>query len=75
MKKVILILTLGILLISCKDHQMIPIEQYRGKGIILLENPDSNSNFECLLVKNKDSVFTIKIPTFDAINLKMGDTL
>lgn len=75
MKKVILTLVFGILLTSCIDRKIIPIEQYRGKGIVVLENPDSEKSYEYLWVKNKDSTFYIKIPTFDAQNLKMGDTL
>jgi len=74
MKKVVLILSF-ILLISCTERKIIPIEQYRGKGIILLENPDSDTGSEFLWVKNKDSTFYIKVPTFDVKDLKQGDTL
>lgn len=75
MKKVVLILSF-ILLISCTERKIIPIEQYRGKGIILLEEPDpDNRCYDYLWCKNKDSTFYIKVPEFDTVNLKRGDTL
>lgn len=72
MKKLATLLIL-FLFFSCVKVE--PIEKYRGQGVILLENPDSKKWTEHLYVKNKDSVFTILIPTFDAKNLKQGDTI
>jgi hypothetical protein len=74
MKKVLLISSL-FLLGSCKKTE--PIEKYKGKGIIIIEEPqryyyDNIKSVEC---KNKDSVFNILITDFDAKNLKVGDTL
>ena len=66
-----------ILLTSCgfPSSGVQPIEKYRGKGIIVLEQPKTNYYFPNILVKNKDSVFYIKLSRFDALNLKPGDTL
>jgi hypothetical protein len=75
MKKLATLL-IPFLFFSCaKGREVEPIEKYRGKGIVLLESPDSDSRNEQLYVKNKDSVFTIVVPTFDAKNLKQGDTI
>ena len=75
MKKLILIL-LCVLLYSCSKLSRIePIEKYRGKGIIVLEKPNPIHFYPTFAVKNKDSVFRIQIPQFDAKDLKPGDTL
>ena len=75
MKKLATLL-IPFLLVSCaKEEKVEPIEKYRGPGIVLLENPNSTGLTEHLYVKNKDSVFTILIPQFDAKNLKQGDTI
>jgi len=75
MKKIILTLLFGILISCSKGNLVQPIEKYRNKGIIVLETPDAASGTEYLLVKDKDSVFEIMIPFFDAKDLKPGDTL
>ncbi len=74
MKKLATLL-IPFLLFSCGKSEVEPIEKYRGKGIVLLENPDSLGKNEYLYVKNKDSVFIIVVPRFDAKNLKQGDTI
>jgi len=80
MKKLISILVLGTVFSSCgeRDDKVKPIEIYRNKGVIVIEEPyDSNSGKGNMYVrcKTKDSVFTIGITDFDAKNLKVGDTL
>jgi hypothetical protein len=74
MKKIIL---LSLLFISCSQNrvELKPIEFYRNKGIIVLEEPYSQLKYPEIVVKNKDSVFTIKLAAFDAKNLKVGDTI
>ena len=57
-----------------------PIEKYQdGKSVVLyITNREYNSpSLACarLRLKNKDSVYEIVVPAFDAISLKIGDTL
>ena len=75
MKKILGILSCCFLFSCAKEIKVEPIEKYRGKGIVLLEAPNSDLRTEHLYVKNKDSVFIIVVPTFDAKNLKQGDTI
>jgi hypothetical protein len=77
MNKIILLVSSLFLLGSCKEQKVQPIEKYRGKGIIMVDeviiyNLGRNAN---LRVKNKDSVFVICVTPFDAQNLKIGDIL
>ena len=77
MNKIILLVSSLFLLGSCKEQKVQPIEKYRGKGIIMVDevfiyNLGRRAN---LRVKNKDSVFEICVTPFDAKNLKIGDTL
>ena len=74
----ILILILCLLFYSCdRIMKTKPIEKYRGKGIIVIENPHyvNFGNNAYIRVKTKDSIFRIKLSTFDAKNLKSGDTI
>ena len=78
MKKIFTLLVLSLLLVSCfgKNPPLEPIEKYRGKGIIVVGEPTGWEPLEMMvMVKNKDSVFWILIPRFDANNLKPGDTI
>jgi hypothetical protein len=73
MKKLSLLLIVP-LFISCgESNRLEPIQKYRG--CILIENPDSEGLGEQLFVRTNDSVFDICVPTFDAKNLKAGDTI
>ena len=67
---------LGVLFVSCRELAE-PIEKYQNKGIILIEEQAyTNLGRDAILrVKNKDSVFSIRVTTFDAKNLKVGDTI
>lgn len=76
MKKLIL---LFICLISCTEEKVQPLDVYKNKAIVVLEEPwqsgpawRKNSSVRC---KTKDSVFNILIPQFDAKDLKPGDTI
>jgi hypothetical protein len=74
MKKVLRVLSCCLLLFSCAENEKVePIEKY--KGVIVLEEPNSENFAEYLMVKNKDSVFEIIVPAFDAKILKAGDTI
>lgn len=78
MKKIFTLLVLSLLLVSCfgENTPLEPIEKYRGKGIIIVNEPNGHGYYESLvMVKNKDSVFWIRIPRFDANNLKPGDAI
>jgi hypothetical protein len=77
--KFIKILLLSLFLTSCfqRSPRIEPIEKYKNKGIIVVSEPvyyNLRNNAE-IRVKTKDSVFYIQITSFDAENLKPGDTL
>ncbi len=76
MKKVIVILTVCLLAVSC-NLKTEPIEKYRNKGIVVIESPQKyyNNNTKSVRCKTKDSIFYIAISDFDARNLKVGDTI
>lgn len=73
MKRVLLISSL-FLLSSCDNLKTEPIEKYKGKGIIVIGDPETY-NRTSVRCKTKDSIFYIAITDFDAQNLKIGDTL
>ena len=75
MKK-LLILT-PLLFLSCLDEEVRPIEQYKNKSIVVIEEPLSTNygRDKWVRCKTKDSIFFIKITNFDAKNLKIGDTI
>lgn len=80
MKKLLLSITLCLSLTSCKyDGVVTPIEHYKGKGFIVIEDVRNYGNipynYTRLILKNKDSVFTVYVPVFDGKDLKVGDTL
>ena len=78
MKKLISLVVLGVLFVSCTERELTePIEKYQNKGIILIEEQSyTNLGRDAILrVKTKDSIFNIKVTTFDAKNLKVGDTI
>ena len=76
MKKLFLCILSLFLIVSCENSRTQPIEKYRGKGIIVILPPQGNSyrdnDIRC---KTKDSVFWIVLTNYDALNLKVGDTL
>ena len=78
MKKLTNLILLGVLFVSCTEAEITePIEKYQNKGIILIEE-QFYTNFgrdAILRVKTKDSIFNIRVTTFDAKNLKVGDTI
>lgn len=73
MKKLLLLL-FAFCAISCRDAQ--PIERYKGNGLVLIETPlEWNGRTTELILKNKDSIFNVYVHPFDAVGLKVGDTL
>jgi hypothetical protein len=69
--------TLLILFLFFSCGRVEPIEKYKGKGIVLVNEPrmyNFTKNAQ-LRVKTKDSIFYINITAFDAKNLKQGDTI
>jgi len=73
MKKLILIPLL--LLFSCAEDKIQPIEKYKGVVVVSEPNIYNYGRSASLRVKTKDSVFYIYITPFDAKNLKEGDTI
>jgi hypothetical protein len=76
MKKILILL----LMVSCgsRNKETIPIDKFRNKGVVLIENPERSSDWRGnmqIRCKTKDSIFNIEISEFDAKNLKEGDTL
>ena len=75
MKKLFLFLVL-FCTISCSFKEPKPIERYQDKGYVLIEEPGRWNNSKLLLkLKNKDTIIEVAVPPFDALNLKLGDTL
>jgi hypothetical protein len=77
MKKIITVCSL-FLLFSCAEKKVEPIEKYRGKGLVVVQNPRQTgltSNNAKVRVKSKDRVFYLYLTDFDAKNLKIGDTI
>jgi len=75
MKKLFLLLIL-FCSISCSFKEAKPIEKYQDKGYVLIETPlDWSSSKTYLLLKNADTIIEVAVPPFDALNLKVGDTL
>lgn len=76
MKKVISVLAVCLLTVSCMLKTE-PIEKYKTKGIVVIENPKTYhyDNVKSVRCKTKDSIFYIAISDFDAKNLKVGDTI
>lgn len=74
MKK--LLLLIPILILSCKESTAKPLDLYKNKGIVVVRNPRGEyPNDARIGCKNKDSVFYILVPYFDAEHLKPGDTI
>lgn len=79
--KFIKILLLSLLLYSCdsgKWENLKPIEKYQNKGFVVIEEPIHKVdafNYSIVRLKSKDSIFLVYVPSFDGLNLKIGDTL
>jgi len=76
MKKLLIIIGIALLLISCTRKPQ-PIEKYQGRDIVVIREPQYRNFGENAIVrvKTKDSVFYIYITGFDAKNLKIEDTI
>jgi len=75
MKKLFLFLIL-FCAISCSFKEPKPIERYQDKGFVLIEEPMKwNGSKLFLKLKNADTIIEVAVPPFDALNLKIGDTL
>ena len=69
---------LAFLTISCrKPPSSLPIEIYKDKRLILVDNPRAiyHGSIVELHVKSKTDVYFIYLTPFDAKNLKEGDTI
>lgn len=79
--KFIKILLACLLLVSCKNGielQPTPIEKWSGKDfrVAKIETYDQYAGkMYVLLLKNKDSIFFIKVLEIDGKDLKIGDTI
>ena len=73
--KTIKILLILLLLSGCAlDTQ--PIEKYKNKGIVVIENHNPTFNSDASIrVKTKDSIFKIYLTYYDRKDLKVGDTI
>ena len=76
MKKLFLFLVLFCtILMSCSSKEPKPIERYQDKGYVLVEEPSKWDQKTFLVLKNSDTIIEVVVPSFDALNLKIGDTL
>ena len=73
--KTLKILLILLLLYGCAlDTQ--PIEKYKNKGIVVIENNNPNYTGDAgVRVKTKDSIYIIYLTYYDRKNLKVGDTI
>ena len=66
-------------LVSCEKYYPQPIEKFKGKGYVIVEEPatfrERDFKVTQLKVKSQDTVKKIYVPHFDAKNLKVGDTI
>jgi len=76
MKKIILITAISILLLGCENLEEKPIEKYGGGRYVITNIHwfDFGRKAEIQL-KNKDTIFEVRIIRFDAENIKVGDTI
>ncbi len=74
MKKIILITAISILLLGCEKLK--PIEKYGGGRYVITDIDwyDFGKRAKIQL-KNKDTIFEVRIIRFDAENIKVGDTI
>ena len=72
--KILLIL---LLLIGCtkNNYKTEPIEKYRNKDIIVIGTINPSIYDDLVRVKTKDSIFYIRLTSYDRKNLKVGDTI
>lgn len=77
LKKFGVLVSILFIFISCEDgYKPTPIDKYKNKDIVVIRiganDIYDNVKIRC---KTKDSIFNILIPSFDARNLKVGDTI
>lgn len=81
MRKLFLLFALVAFIVFCaisctlNPDSIKPIEKYYGKGYVLAEQPCVFSNGALLRLKNADTIIEVAVLKFDALNLKVGDTL
>ena len=71
------ILLIFLLLVGCtkNDYKTEPIEKYKNKGIVVIGTINSSIYDDLVRVKTKDSVFYIRLTSYDRKKLKVGDTI
>lgn len=79
MKKLLFLLVL-FAVIGCKKENVEPIEKYKNKGFVVIEDVELYTeiipyDYAKIRLKSKDSLFIIHVPIFDGKDLKIGDTL
>ena len=66
-----------LLLVGCttNNYKTDPIEKYRNKGIVVIGAINQSTYDDLVRVKTKDSIFYIRLTSYDRKNLKIGDTI
>ena len=63
-------------LVSCKERAVEPIEKYGGSRYVVTNlRVISWGRLADLQLKNKDTIFEIRVLIFDVKNIKIGDTI
>jgi hypothetical protein len=75
MKKLLTLITLLILTISCDRENVQPIEKFGGSRYVIASKHETVQNNYALQLKNKDSIFWVYILEFDGEKIKVGDTI
>jgi hypothetical protein len=76
MKKIITLITLLILTVSCMEAKPQPIEKFGGSKYVVADKySDLNNEYINLKLKNRDTIFWVTVLNFDGEKIEIGDTI
>jgi hypothetical protein len=75
MKKILTLITLLILTISCNKEKVQPIEKFGGSRYVVTYREGTIKDSYNLQLKNKDTIFWVTVLYFDGEKIKVGDTI
>jgi hypothetical protein len=69
------LLLVSVFLVGCEKKIITPIEKYGNSKYVVTDRGLTLTNNFNLQLKNKDTIFWVTVLGFDALNIKVGDTL
>jgi hypothetical protein len=75
MKKLITLIAILLITVSCDKENIQPIEKFGGSRYVVADKHFSFDNDVNLKLKNKDTIFWITVLQFDGEKIKVGDTI